>query len=96
MKPSNDKPIRELLQDFLEANRLKPQLTVAKIKEIWKNRMGTTVADQTHEIRLMRKILYLYITSSSLRQELSMKRPLIKKMLNEALGEEVIDEVVIR
>jgi hypothetical protein len=96
MKRTNDKPMRELLQDFLEVNRLKPQLTVTKIKDIWKNRMGNTVAEQTHEIRLNRKILYLYITSSSLRQELSMKRDLVKNMLNEALGEEAVDEVVIR
>lgn len=96
MKKNNDTPIRELLQNYLEANQLKPKLTLVKLKEIWRMRMGTTVAEQTHEIRLVRKVLYLYITSSSLRQDLSIKRDQIKKMFNDALGEEAIDEVVVR
>lgn len=96
MKKNNDTPIRELLQNYLEANQLKPKLTLVKIKEIWRMRMGTTVAEQTHEIRLVRKVLYLYITSSSLRQDLSIKRDQIKKMFNDALAENAIDEVVVR
>ena len=50
----------------------------------------------TTDLNIRGKKLYVSINSSSLKQELSMGREKIKKIINEELGEEYIEDVIIR
>ena len=45
---------------------------------------------------MYRKKLYITVDSAPLRQELSYGREKIKKVMNEELGEDYIEEVIIR
>ena len=72
------------------------RLTQTKIISLWTSIMGPTISRYTRDIKVTRKgKLLLTIESASLRQELSMGKDKIKKVLNEELGEEYIKEVVI-
>lgn len=96
MKKSNEHTLKEVLQAMVEAYRLKPRLHQTKIKSIWENAMGASIAKYTSDIKVRNRKLYLNISSAPLRQELSYGREKIKKMINEEIGEEYIEEVVIR
>ena len=96
MRPTNDEPIKNILQQFINDYRLNPKLTKMKIVNAWEKLMGTTIANYTKEIFVSKGVLYLRIDSSPLRQNLSYDKDLIKRRLNEELGEEYIEEVVIR
>lgn len=88
--------IKEALQELIEAYKLKPKLHQANIRSTWTELMGPTIAKYTKEVRMTGKTLYITIESAALRQELSYGREKIKNLLNESLGEEYIQEVVVR
>lgn len=95
-KQHNEMTLKEALKAMIEHYRLKGRLNQNRIKSLWVQRMGPSIAGYTKEVRLYNKKLYITIESASLRQELSYGRDKIRKMLNEGLGEEYIEEVVIR
>ena len=76
--------------------KLKGKLHQTKIEKFWSEVMGTTINNYTQHIKLRGKKLYITITSASLKQELSFGREKLKKVLNQELGEEYIEDVVIR
>lgn len=81
---------------MLDAYKLKPRLHQTQIRSLWAEKMGPTIAQYTTEIKLYRNKLYLTINSASLKQELTFGKDKIRDMLNEALGEDAIEDVVIR
>ncbi|NUO02112.1 MAG: DUF721 domain-containing protein [Saprospiraceae bacterium] len=95
-RTNNETSLKEALKAMIEAYRLKPHLHQTQIKGLWAEKMGPTIAAYTTEIKLYRKKLFLTITSASLKQELAFGKDKIRDMLNEALGEDAIEDVVIR
>lgn len=95
-RPNNEITLKEALKAMVEQYRLKGKLTQNKVKSLWARLMGPSIAGYTREIRLHKNKLYLTIDSAPLREELTYGREKIRKMLNEELGEEYIEEVIIR
>ncbi|MCB0550997.1 MAG: DUF721 domain-containing protein [Phaeodactylibacter sp.] len=95
-KHNNEMTLKEALKAMIDHYRLKGKLNQNRIKSLWAQLMGPSIAGYTKEIRLHRNKLYLTIESAPLRQELSYGKDKIRKMLNEELGEEYIEEVIIR
>ena len=58
--------------------------------------MGKTVARYTDKIRIHGQTLYIDTAIAPLRQELLYQKDAILKRVNEALGEIVVKEVVIK
>ncbi|MEZ4993653.1 MAG: DUF721 domain-containing protein [Saprospiraceae bacterium] len=95
MKNHNEKTLKEALQVMVEHYRLKSRLNQTRIRAHWAEMMGPSIMRYTREIKMGRKKLYIYLDSAPLRQELSMGKEKIRRMLNEKLGEDYIQEVVI-
>ena len=95
-KHNNEVTLKEALKAMIEHYRLRGKLNQSRIKSLWAQLMGPSIAGYTKEIRLSKNKLYITIESAPLRQELSYGREKIRKMLNEKLGGEYIEEVVIR
>lgn len=96
MKKTNDEPIKDILKQFVNDYKHKPKMNKAKIVGMWEEIMGKTIAGYTRELQVHQGKLYIYIDSSSLRQELSFSKEKIKQLVNEELKEEFIREVIIR
>ena len=62
----------------------------------WYEMMGPTITKYTKSINLRKTTLYITIESAALKQELSFSKEKIKDRMNEELGEEHIQTVVIR
>ena len=95
MKRHNDQKINEVLKEMVNSKKLKPKLHQTKIKSVWEEIMGPSISKYTQQISLRRNKLYLTIESGPLKQELSYGKEKIKNIMNEALGEAYIEEVVI-
>ena len=93
---NNETTLKDALKAMIEHYRLKGKLNQNRIKSLWGELMGPSIAGYTKDIKIYKNKLYLTIESAPLRQELSYGREKIKKMLNEALGEEYIEDVIIR
>ncbi len=96
MRESNDETLKDALQRLSNDRQFKTKLRQAKIRDLWPQIMGQTIANYTGEIFIRKEILYLTITSSSLKQELTYGKDKIVKILNEELGEAYLKDVVIR
>lgn len=93
---SNQVSLKDALKEMLEVYRLKAKLNQTKINAVWIKLMGTSINKYTREIKLRRNKLYITIESASLRQELSYGKEKIIRIINEELGEDYIEDVIIR
>lgn len=88
--------LKDLLQNFIVSNKLEKGIDAVMVKEAWEKIMGNGVNAYTQEVVYKNNTLYVYLNSSVLREELSMGKEKILKLLNEELGKEVIQSVVLR
>ena len=58
--------------------------------------MGNGVNNYTTDVKLERDTLYIQLSSSVLREELSYGKEKIIKMLNDELGKEIIKKLILR
>ena len=89
-------PISDIIKEFVDANHLQSGLDKINVQEAWKNMMGNGVNNYTTAVQLERDTLYVQLTSSVLREELSYGTEKIIAMLNEAIGKDVIKKLVLR
>lgn len=84
------------MRKFLQGSQLKGSIQALQIEEIWEQLMGKTVARYTDRIRIHGQTLYIETAIAPLRQELLFQKDVIVQRVNEALGEKIVSEVVIR
>lgn len=88
--------IHEALKDFVETNKLEKGLDKVNVREAWANLMGNGVNNYTTAIELKNDTLFVQLSSSVLREELSYGKDKIITMLNESLGKTLVKKLVLR
>jgi hypothetical protein len=86
----------DALQLFLQKSKLKKGIQAVQIEEVWEKIMGKTVAKYTDKIQIIGTSLFITTTVAPLKNELLYQKEKIIAQVNEALGEKVILEVVIK
>ncbi|HTQ26772.1 MAG TPA: DUF721 domain-containing protein [Puia sp.] len=86
----------DAMRQFLNQSRLKGSIQALQIGDAWEMIMGKTIARYTDKIEIHGHTLYISTTVAPLKQELLYKKDRIIELVNEALGEKVIREVVIK
>ncbi len=66
-----------------------------QIQDVWEKLMGKTIAKYTDSIKIFGSKLYITTQVAPLKQELVYQKENIIIRVNEALGENVIKEVII-
>jgi predicted nucleic acid-binding Zn ribbon protein len=95
VRKKNDVTIGEALQAMLREFGLKSRLDETRVRAIWAEVMGKTIATYTSNIYVQKRTLYLTIISAPLKQELSFAKDKIIQRINEEMGEQYINDVVI-
>jgi len=86
----------DALKDFKSQNKLSKGFLKVDVDAAWKDVMGPGVMAYTTAIKLSNDKLYIDLSSSVLRQELSYGRSKIIINLNTHLGKEIIKTLVLR
>lgn len=86
----------EALQHFMRHSRMKGNMQALQITDVWEQIMGATIAKYTESIQISNKTLFITTNVAPLRNELVYQKEKIIQRVNEALGEQVINEVVVR
>lgn len=86
----------EALNDFKSQNKLSDGFVKVNVNDAWKEVMGPGVMSYTTQIKFTGEKLFIDLSSSVLRQELSYGRSKIIDNLNKHLGKEVIKTLVLR
>lgn len=95
-RQSNESSISDVLQQFIQQNRLEAGMDKIYVEQAWKNLMGNGVNSYTQEVILKGSTLYVKLTSAVLREELGYGKQKIITMLNEELRKEVVMDIVLR
>ena len=93
---SNESSISEVLQQFIQVNKLESGMDKIDVEQAWKALMGNGVNSYTKEVVLKGSTLYVKLTSAVLREELSYGKQKIIAMLNEELRKDVVKDIVLR
>lgn len=95
-RTSNESSISEVLQQFIQANKLEAGMDKIDVEQAWKSLMGNGVNSYTQEVILKGSTLYVKLTSAVLREELSYGKQKIIAMINEELRKEIVKDLVLR
>lgn len=90
------RPVKDILADFVQKNRLQQGLDKVNIEKIWKSEMGPVIEKYTTGMMLKKDTLYVSISSPELRNELSYGKGKIISILNEALQKPLIKKLVLQ
>ena len=98
MSTRKDEPqaLNDVLKQFSKSKKLEKGLDNAKVEPLWSKLLGPGIQSYTESIRLVGDTLYVGLTSSVLREELSYGTENIISMLNEGLQREVIKKLILR
>lgn len=86
--------MKDAFESFLKTFNLKSKFNESYLVTYWEKIMGPSISGRTEKIYISKGVLFLQITSAPLRQELMLAKSKLIKMLNEEIGENVINEVV--
>ncbi|HEY8661706.1 MAG TPA: DUF721 domain-containing protein [Hanamia sp.] len=86
----------EALKEFLNKSRLKSGVQALQVEEAWEKIMGKTIANYTDKIEIIKSTLFISTSVAPLKNELIYQKAKIIERVNEALGERVITEVVVK
>ena len=93
---NDNQNIDDLLKSFVKENKLEKGLDKVNVETAWRELMGNGVNNYTNSIKLHHDTLYVKLSSSVLREELSYGKEKIIKMVNEALGKSLVKKLVLR
>jgi len=88
--------IGDAIKGFLDKSSLKNGVRAVQIESLWEELMGKTISKYTDKIQIINKTLYIYTSVGPLKQELLYQKSIIIERINEAMGDTVITEVVVR
>ncbi|MGA9590502.1 MAG: DUF721 domain-containing protein [Salegentibacter sp.] len=86
----------EVLREFVDKNKLQQGLDKVNVRDVWNSQMGPAIEKYTTAIKLQGSTLYVQLSSSVLREELSYGKEKIVRMLNEELGKDLVKKLVLR
>jgi hypothetical protein len=96
-KRQNDSfKIDDLMKSFVKENKLEKGLDKVNVEAAWTEMMGNGVKTYTNSVKLHKDVLYVELSSSVLREELSYGKDKIINMLNESLGKNLITKLILR
>jgi predicted nucleic acid-binding Zn ribbon protein len=101
-KPSNSEnsrradivSLKDSIQALLKAYRLQGKLNEVTVVASWEKVMGKAVALKTQEVYVSNSKLFVRLSSAPLKHELVMAKTRVMDLINDAVGETVIKEVV--
>jgi len=96
MKKSNELSLKEAIQHFLKANGLDERLLEKEIYARWEELAGKSVNDKTKKLRLQEGVLTVYLMSSTLRRELSLRKSGLITHLNQRIKGQPIKEIMFK
>lgn len=88
--------IADAINEFLKKSRIRGDIQALQIEDVWEQIMGKTIARYTDKLQIIGDKLIITTSVAPLRHELVYQREKIKQRVNEALGQKVVNDVIIQ
>ena len=96
MGKHNEHSIKDAIESLLKVYKLDDRLAERRLLNSWEEVMGKMIANHTKDLYIKHKQLFVTLDSAALRNELLMAKTKIVKMMNDAAGMEVINDVILK
>ena len=96
MRRQKVEKLSDIISMYLKALHIDKKMKQVRLINSWEEIIGKNVAGATNKIFFKNKILFVYIDSAIIRNELLMIKSELKIRLNEQAGEKLVDDIVIR
>jgi predicted nucleic acid-binding Zn ribbon protein len=96
MRRSRTISLAEALKDYIREMNLEGKLLEVNLISSWEETVGKAISSRTTRIYIKDKILFVYLNSSVVRNELLMLREALRQKMNEKAGSEVIKDIVLK
>lgn len=96
MRRNDAEQIGDMIRKFFRQNGLESPLNEYRLVDAWKDVVGATFVKYTSNLYIKNQILYVHLTSATVRQELMMGRDILVRRLNEKVGAQVIVNIIFR
>lgn len=96
MKKSRTNTLNSAFKLFLKVNGLETKYKEAMLINSWEKAVGGFINKNTKKMFIKNRILFVYISSSVVRNELQMVKTALISKLNQGVGERIIDDIVLR
>jgi predicted nucleic acid-binding Zn ribbon protein len=94
MRKTNDKSLKEAIEQMLNVYKIKRRYDETAIVSLWPDLVGKSVANRTKELFIRDKKLFLRIESSVIKNELVLMRRQIIQKINEDAKTELVADIV--
>ena len=91
---NNEKKINQVFLELLRSYGISRKFDEYRLKKEWEHIVGQTIAMQTKSLSIDKDCLYVRMNSPALRQELGYAKSDLLNSLNNAVGKELISEIV--
>ena len=96
MRRSNTQNINDLVNQLLKELKIDHKLKEVRLINSWNEVLGNNIARATSKIFIKNRVLFVYLNSPVVRNELMMLKSTIIKSLNDKVGEKIIDDIVFK
>jgi Dna[CI] antecedent, DciA len=87
-------PMKDAFESFLKAYNLKSKFNETYLVAYWEKIMGASIAARTEKMYINKGVLFIRISSAPLSQELLLAKTKLIELLNNEIGEKIINDVV--
>ena len=94
MGRTNDKSLKEAIEQMLQVYKIKRKYDETGIKASWPQLVGKSVANRTKDIYIHDKKLFLRIESSVIKNELILMRSQIIEKINNETKSVLVEDII--
>lgn len=96
MKRKDPENLGNVLQQYLVAIGADKHIKEVRVTQEWDKIVGPMIARNTSDINLKEGVLTVKFRSAIVRNEISMRRTFLQKLINDAIGEEVVTNIIVK
>ncbi|MBQ2024199.1 MAG: DUF721 domain-containing protein [Alistipes sp.] len=96
MKRTTPKTVGELMEQLFKSPNIAAKIAEGSLPDIWRRVVGPVVAEQTRQVRLVRGVLFVHITSAIMRNELMMRRDALVRAINKEAGIDIVVQLIVQ
>ena len=93
MNKDNTHTFSSAFQKFLKSENLEQKFKEKQLVTYGEKIMGKTIASRTTKIFIKNKMMFVYLSSAPLKQQMTTSKESVLKLIEEELGSGVVDDV---
>ena len=96
MKRSNINSVGDIIRKLMRNPKLAEKMNELDALDVWKELIGGGLQKFVMSAKIYKGGLYVKLSSSVLRDELSYKKSELKEQINQKLGREIVKDIILK